>query len=358
VSALGELRRAYARRAAPATGRRTVGVAGGTVPTELVAAAGARAVDVSPGGGGRTPEADRYLERHADDDARATLQAALDGRLAWLDLLVLPRTSDALLEVYHTLKELVRLGRGEEVPPLYLYDLLHGRSEANRAYGLERTRELRSRLTAATGVTVTDEGLRAAVREANAARAAIRRLLDARRDPAAGIGGADACAIGAGRFMEPLAHAELLAAYLKEPRPALAGRARLLVLSAVPLSDPRLHEALERAGGVVVAEDDAWGSRAGGRDVPEDAPDPLAAVFDRVFLDVPSPHVASASARDEWLRAQVAQGGIDAAVVFIPETDQWFGWDHPRLRGLLDEAGIPSLLLRALDAAAIAGFLR
>jgi benzoyl-CoA reductase/2-hydroxyglutaryl-CoA dehydratase subunit BcrC/BadD/HgdB len=359
VSALAELRRAYERRAAPAAGRKTVGVAGGTVPVELVRAAGARAVDVSPGWREPTPDADRYLERHNDDDARATLQAALDGRLEWLDLLVLPRTSDAFVEIYHTLKELVRLGRGDAVPPLHLYDLLHGRSAANGAYGLERTRELRSRLSATTGVTVTDDGLRAAIREANAARAAIRRLLDARRDPAAGIPGVDALvAIGAGRFLEPRAHAELLAAYLEEHRPALARRPRLLVISAVPLSDVRLHEVLEGAGGVVVAEDDAWGAPAGGRDVPEEAPDPLAAVFDRVFLDVPSPHVAPAAARDEWLRGRIAEGGIDAAIVFIPETDQWFGWDHPRLRALLDGAGIPSLLLRDLDASEVAGFLQ
>lgn len=188
----------------------------------------------------------------------------------------------------------------------------------------------------------------------NGQRAALRRLAEARRDPAAGISGKEALAvIGAGRFLEPTVHEQLLLAYLAEERPRLEARLRLLVVPGAPLSDLRLHTLLEEAGAVVVAEDDSWGSRSAGADVPEDAADPLGAVFDAYFLHVPSPRVAPAAARDEWLRSELAKGGVDAVVFFIPRSDHWFGWDYPRLRSLVEAAGLPALLVRDLEREAV-----
>ncbi|HLH70375.1 MAG TPA: 2-hydroxyacyl-CoA dehydratase family protein [Candidatus Dormibacteraeota bacterium] len=359
MSAAAELQRHYrdrtaAARAASARGRKVVGLVGSTVPTELVLASDAYPLTVAAAPGGPTPNADRYLERHIEDDTRATLEALLTGAYAWLDLLVLSRAWDSHLELYYTLKEIVRLGEGHSIPPLSLYDLLHGRTPANRAYGLDRIRELRSRLAALTGVTATDQRLRAAIRAVNGQRAALRRLAEARRDPAAGISGKEALAvIGAGRFLEPAVHEQLLLAYLAEERPRLEARLRLLVVPGAPLSDLRLHTLLEEAGAVVVAEDDSWGSRSAGADVPEDAADPLGAVFDAYFLHVPSPRVAPAAARDEWLRSELAKGGVDAVVFFIPRSDHWFGWDYPRLKSLVEAAGLPALLVRDLEREAV-----
>ena len=53
------------------------------------------------------------------------------------------------------------------------------------------------------------------------------------------------------------------------PRSELAARARLLpTCRRSPTSHLHLHTVLEAAGGLVVAEDDWWGSRAPGADVP------------------------------------------------------------------------------------------
>jgi benzoyl-CoA reductase/2-hydroxyglutaryl-CoA dehydratase subunit BcrC/BadD/HgdB len=364
VSAWAELERHYhdraaAARAAGARGRKVVGLAGPAIPAELVLASEAYPLTVAAAPSGSTPRADRYLERHLDDEVRATLEALLAGAYAWIDLLVLSRASDGHLELYYTLKEIVRLGESERIPPLHLYDLLHGRTPANRDYGRDRVRELRSRLAATTGVTATDERLRAAVRAVNGQRAAVRRLLEARRDPEAGITGTHALVvIGAGRFLEPEVHRQLVLAYLAEERPRLDARPRLLVVPGAPLSDLRLYTLLEGAGAVVVAEDDGWGSRSVGADVPEEATDPLEAVFDAYFLHAPSPRVAPAAARDEWLRSEIARGGIDAVLFFIPRSDHWFGWDYPRLRALTEAAGLPALLVRDLAPGAVAGALR
>lgn len=122
MSAAAELQRHYrdrtaAARAASARGRKVVGLVGSTVPTELVLASDAYPLTVAAAPGGPTPNADRYLERHIEDDTRATLEALLTGAYAWLDLLVLSRAWDSHLELYYTLKEIVRLGEGHSIPP-------------------------------------------------------------------------------------------------------------------------------------------------------------------------------------------------------------------------------------------------
>jgi benzoyl-CoA reductase/2-hydroxyglutaryl-CoA dehydratase subunit BcrC/BadD/HgdB len=352
MSARGELESAYidrtrAARAARSLGRKVVGMVGATVPAELVLAAGAYPLTIAPVTTNATPVADRYMESHFDADVRTIFDAVVAGRFDWIDLLVIPRTADVHLELYYYLKEVVRLGEGDAVPPLHLYDLLHRQNESNREYGLERTRELRNRLSAATGIAVTDSRLRAAIEETNRRRRSIRQLLENRRDPAAGISGVTALRlIGAGYFLEPSGYAELLDRYLAEKRPPLPVGPRLLVISATALSDERLHRALEATGCVVVAEDDSWGSRAAGRDIDLEAADPLTATFDKYFHDVPSPRQAPAAARDEWLVSELDRKAIDAVVFYIPPADHWFGWDYPRLRDHVEAAGLPAVLLR------------
>lgn len=355
MTAYDELRTAYHDRgqavaAVPAGRGKVVGLVGATIPVELVLATGAVPVTVAALPTGPTPAADRYLEAHFDDEARATLEAVLAGRYERLDLLVLTRTSDAYLELYYVLKEVIRLDAGAAIPPLHLYDLLHGRSDANREYGLSRLRELASRLEASTGQKATEDRLRAATLATNRQRHAINRVLDARRDPGSGISGVEAMTvIGAGRFLDPSRHAELLDAYLGASKPPLGRRPRVVLTAGVALSDLRVHEALEAAGALVVAEDDAWGSRAGGALIPADADDILAAIFDKYFLDVPSPRLAPAAARDTWLRSQLTGDVPDALVTYVPSSDRWFGWDYPRLRALAAEASVPTLLLRNPD---------
>src|SRR5262249_22308971 len=130
-----------------------------------------------------------------------------------------------------------------------------------------------------------------------------------------------------------------------EPEPGLAGRPRLLVVPSEPLYHPRLHEALEAAGGLVVAEDDCWGARAAGADIPEDAP-PRAAIFEKYFTDLPTLEVSPRGPREAWLLQQVERGDVDAVVFYVPPSDQLFGWYYPGLKELLDGRGVPSLLLR------------
>jgi hypothetical protein len=345
--ALAVLQRCYEDRLAPLRERNgVVGVLGNAAPVELVLAAGRRPVLVAPEPPHPTPFADPWMESDFEWEQRSLVDRAVRGDFESLDLLIVTRSYH---EVYYYLKEIVRQGQGPKVPPLYMYDLMQSQRPAVRPYGLNRTSDLLARLERLAERPISDSDLRAAIALTNRRRRAIRDLLERRRQGQ--VSGATAVrAIGAGFFMDPSTYTETLTAFLAElpadePASDLAGRPRLLVVPSEPLYRPALHDALEAAGALVVAEDDWWGARAAGDDIPENAP-PMSAIFEKYFSDAPSLAVSPRAPREAWLRAQIERGDIDGVVFYVPPSDHLFGWYYPGLKAYLDERGVPSALIR------------
>lgn len=347
---MAALRHAYsarlelARNASGGSSGGVIGLVGNTIPVELVLACGRLPTLVTPDLTRGTPHADTYMEDVIAPETRALFESAATGELEFLDLLVLSRPYSQL---YYYLKEVYRLGRGQHFPALHMFDLMLSQRDAVRAYNWGRFEALVDRLERLSGQEVTDRRLRDAIAVTNRVRAVQRRLLDLRWRAA--LSGVDALvAIGAGYFMPPDAYVAALEQYLRslQPDPALESRARLLVVTAEPLSHTRLHAALEEAGAVVVAEDDCWGSRAPGADVPF-AGSAREAVFRKYWLDTCSAGVYPAAARERWLRKHALRPEVDGVIFYLPPSDHQLGWDYPRLNGWLSEHGKRSLLLRS-----------
>ena len=345
-----QLRWHYENRAAWAmeqhrAGAPVIGFTANTVPYELLRAAGAAPVLISPQGTA-TPLADEWMEPVFDHSIRVTFDRVLAGDWSFLSLLIAPRTSEQQYKLFLYLREAARQGCAN-LPPTCLYDLLHTRTPRSQRYGLERTKELTQRLAEITGQPITDESLTAAIHESNAARAAIRQLLRLRRRAKPKLSGAEAMAlIGAWNFMDRKTFAELAAQAVCELKklPSLNGP-RLLIKGAA-LDHPHLHQALESHGAVVVAEDDWHGARAAGRDIAL-GKDLLACVFRKYYRDAESPRVYPTEVADRWFECEALHDGIDGVVFYLPPEDDIRGWDYPQQKQFLDERGIPSLLARA-----------
>jgi benzoyl-CoA reductase/2-hydroxyglutaryl-CoA dehydratase subunit BcrC/BadD/HgdB len=342
VDALATLRQHYDDRlsAARASGVGVVGLLGTTIPTELVLATGRLPVQITPTLGRPTPDVDVYTEGDGPSELKALLQAAVDGAFAFLDLLILDRRHTHL---FYYLKEVYRLGRGPGIPPLHLFDLMGSQRPAVRAYNWKQLQALQERLS---GSGLTEAQLWDAIALTNRTRALQRQLLD-RRWRGEVSGAVAMQALGAGAFMHPAEYVEVLAAWLAELKPdaALEGRPRLLVLPSEALAYAHLHRALEDAGALVVAEDDWWGSRGPGEDVPL-AGSALEALFRKYWLDTAGPGVYPPEAREAWFVQHALRTDVDGVVFYVPPSDRQFGWDYPRLKAFLDERGKRSLLLR------------
>ncbi len=133
------------------------------------------------------------------------------------------------------------------------------------------------------------------------------------------------------------------AAQIIESRKPLACKRLLITGSSV--NHRGLHQALEKHGAVVVAEDDWWGSRSAGEDIPEQSDNLLRAIFEKYYYDTPSPRLFPLDTADAWFR-QASIDGTDGVVFYLPPEDYVAGWDYPRRRRYLDERKIPHLVVR------------
>jgi benzoyl-CoA reductase/2-hydroxyglutaryl-CoA dehydratase subunit BcrC/BadD/HgdB len=345
---LSILRHAYAARLeiareAQRNGASVVGIIGNAVPFELVLACGRVPVLIAARSGPPTPHADVFMEEIIPPETKALFESALTGGLQFLDLLILSRP---YAHLYYYLKEVYRLGRGPLFPQLHMYDLMHSQRDAVRAYNWGRTESLIERLERLAGEEITERRLRAAITATNRNRDLQRRLLEQRW--AGALSGVDALtALGAVYFMPPDDYHSALEGYLADLQPdaSLEARPRLLVVTSEPLAHTRLHEALEGAGALVVAEDDWWGSRAPGADVPM-AGSAREAILQKYWLDTASANVYPAQAREAWLQQHALRPDLAGVVFYLPPSDHQLGWDYPRLKSWLEAHHVPSLLVR------------
>jgi benzoyl-CoA reductase/2-hydroxyglutaryl-CoA dehydratase subunit BcrC/BadD/HgdB len=354
VSAIATLTKIYTERAIPLrSDTPIVGVTSNTVPWELLRAAGLRPVLLSPRRL-HTPRADRYMENVFSARMKAVFDLLLSHDAQSLSAVIIPRTSEQEHKLYLYLREVVRFG-AEHAPEPFLYNLLHARSPEAEAYGLERTRVLMTTLERLSGRSIQPDALSAAIAEGNAARQAIRGLLQQREGPAPRLSGTNALAlIGAWYFMDRSEYARLAQAALREiqTRPPLKGP-RILIKGSHQ-DWPDLCAAIEAHGAMVVAEDDWWGSRAAGQDI-DVTIDPIQAIFEKYYLDAPSPRVFPSEIADAWFLGKASD--VDGVIFYLPPEDDVIGWDYPRLRDLLDQRAIPHVMLRAESSHEIGAFL-
>ena len=341
-SAISTLTKVYQHRAIPQSGMPLIGVTSNTAPWELLRAAGLQPVLLSPRRA-LTPLADRYMEDVFSARMKGVFDFLISPDSALLRAVVIPRTSEQEHKLFLYLREVVRQG-AERAPEVILYNLLHSRSAEAESYGLARTHELKHALERLTSQPIEPEALSEAIAEGNAARQAIRDFLEQRDGSTPRLRGSEALAlIGAWYFMNRTEYSLLAQEALHEiqTRPPLQGP-RLLI-KGPPDDNPEFCEAIESQGAIVVAEDDWFGSRAAGRDI-DATMEPLRAIFEKYYLDAPSPRVFPAAIADSWFYRNASQ--VDGVVFHLPQEDDVIGWDYPRLRGFLDERAIPHLTLR------------
>jgi len=320
------------------------GYTSNTVPWELLRAAGFFPV-LLQAHTRETPHADVYMEPVFMRRMRSLFEVLLSGTGSFLKTLVIPRTSEQEHKLYLYLSEVIRQGNSAGIPQPYLFNLLHSHSAWARAYGLEETKRLLSYLAEITGRKTSQERLASAVTESNAARSAVRRLLRLRRGKSPRLSGSEALrVIGAWYFMdrsEYSAEADAVVSQLSRRAPLQGPR---IMIKGVSLDHPALHEAVEAEGAVVTAEDDWWASRAAGRDI-RTVSDPVRTIFEKYYLDAPSPRTFPPGAADRWFQAAVLRD-IDGVVFYLPPEDDVLGWEYPRQRRWLEDRGIPNLVIR------------
>lgn len=330
-----------AARAAHLKGQKVVGYVGNTVPVELILAAECMPVRIAPVSGD-TSLTDRYVETFSDTDVRLIFAAYCAGEYDFLDLLVIPRSTESQHKLYLSVREAWRTGIVSKGPELWLYDILHTQRESSRAYGLARTHDLLHRLAGLAGAAPDGAALGKAISMTNDTRNCLQELQ--RRRLTRPISGREALvATGATLFLPPGEANGALHEWLDADQHSACGGPRLLV-KGCPLDHDQLHALVERAGGRVVAEDDEWGARAAAPLIAMDRP-PMDAIFEYYWRDVPCVRLHPATG-DVWFEQALSPAIFDAVLFYLPPPDDIHGWSFPAERDQAKRAGMPWLLVR------------
>ncbi len=306
-------------------------------PRALLWAHGFLPVEVWGPPGQDTSAGDIHLQSYTCSVVRAGLSFLLSDLAAGADLLVVPHTCDSLQGLGSLLLDLLHTGK--TVLPFYV-----PRPEGGDAI-IFLARELRAYSAAlgeVSGKTPGDDEVSAALEADVAADQRFARLIE--RRTTLGFGAREFMRyLRTREYLPPAEYVALVDALLE--RPAVEPEAGIGVLVSGMLAEPSdFLDVIEGAGGRVVADDLACGSRrtypAGTRD------DPYERMAERLLGGPPDPtRAVPVQARIDHLSALAQASGARAVIFYGVKFCEPELFYLPQLRGGLESAGLRTLSL-------------
>jgi hypothetical protein len=352
VQALRRIEQLYDDRVQAVYNARTAGCAvvahlGWDVPHELALASGLTPIRLCGHAGAASPLGDALLGPMADGETRSQLHLLLEGGYGPLERLVIAHDSEALVRVFYLLRAFHKRDpqRVGKVPLPYFFDLLHMPHRTTGLYNRVRARQLNAVLAKWSGQVADESSLRHAINACNEVRRLLQRLQGLRRADETPLTGTQALKVMAASQFAPKAdYRPLLETLLADvcSLPVTRGGRRVFVTGSAQ-DNPDLYQAIEAAGGRVVAEDFDWGDRGVDLLVEEGTDDPLDAIVDRYHFASPGAAKYSVAARAAATAAQARDANAEAVICYIRNGDPGPRWDVPAQREALGD--IPLLLL-------------
>jgi benzoyl-CoA reductase/2-hydroxyglutaryl-CoA dehydratase subunit BcrC/BadD/HgdB len=331
------------------------------VPDELVLAAGMMPVQVYADPEKELVNTNKILEFAFDPVVRKQFEKMIDGTYKEVaDYLAVSNSTDVFIRIFLYLREIIRSMPEMPVPPTTFIDMLFTRNRMHQERNELIFDLFRKQLEEWSGKPVTDEDIKAAAQICNADRAALRKIGELRHGEQVRVSGTEALVIiGSGFFMDKKEHTELVEKLAEDAAgwPVIEGK-RVFVTGSVH-EDLLVYDMIEKAGGVVVAEDHDWGDRSYERDYNTAYP-PIRAIVDRYMLRSYSGKKAFVTQRVEALNEEVAAAKADAVLFYTNIYEDSASWDYPSQKKSLDGQGIPNacfakMLYPATDNEDLAG---
>lgn len=333
-----------------AAGRKIIGAYCVFVPEEIVLAANATLVGLCSGADFATQEVEKLLPRNTCALIKSAFGFKLGKVCPYLesaDLIVGENTCDGKKKAYETL--------GRLADNLYVMDLPQVKSEQGRALLLAEYNRFRMVMEELTGVHLTVDSLKQAIRTVNAKRAAIHRLSALRKADPAPISGLDALLANQVFFYDnPARFTESVNKICDELEQRVefrkgvfpAGTPRVLI-SGCPQAVPnwKLPFIVETSGAVIVGEESCVGER-GTRNLTDDSgqtvDEMLEAIVDR-YLQVDcaifTPNPQRLAHIEDMAAAYRADGVIHYGLQFC----QPYLMESMPVEKALEDKGIPCL---------------
>lgn len=311
-----------------------IGFVGPDVPVEALLAAGRPFGHLPWQAGGPTPFSDRVLESSFPFWARSLLEQWHSGAFDGLDAVVFSRAADASQRLYYYVAELKRRGRLGG-PDVVMFDIAHIRRESSVAH----TADAIGRLCRA--LDVESQRLTEAIGPANALREKLAAIAAART--------------GEGPLYERIGRAALWSdpsPWIDEVTVTAQRSSRRVVLAGSVPPDDRIHAAVEGAGASVVAEAHMYALTRLGPGLDGDgarSPNEPAELMIARHLQMSSASPRAWLDRAQRVAGMASEVGAAAVIIWLTREDEALAWQVPSQKKMLDERGVPTLVLPASD---------
>ncbi len=338
-------------------GKKVAGCFCAFTPLEILDAAGLLTVSLCGMSPETIPAAETELPRNLCPLIKSSYGFYLTDKCPYTyfaDVIVGETTCDGKKKMYEM------LGKGKNT---YILHLPQGRDVPYaREMWVEELRRFVKYLEDTFGVEVTDEKLRAAIRQRNALRAARCRLMELLKEDELPISGTELYTfldgIGFNFDVEDAiakvnALANDLAAHKSDK--VTPGGKRILV-TGCPIGGvfQKVVGAVERAGGNVVCFENCSGIKPARCMVDEQAADPVAAIAD-AYLDIGCAVMTPDTKRFEKLPALVKEFRADAVLDVALQACHTYLIEGRSIREICKEQGVPYMALETDYATADAG---
>ncbi len=250
-----------------------------TVPEEIIMAAGYMPFRMRGTGSTDTELADAYFSPINCSFPRHVMNQALKGEFKFLDALLCINACDHVRRIYDNW---VRYAKDiNETTFETVMSLPRKCGERQVDWYYDEINILRDQLAKHTGVEITDDKIREAIKLNNQARSVQKELYELRKADNPPITGAETLvAIVAGTAMPKERYIELMRQLIDDLKDAEGNtgyKARIMIVGG-ELDDPEYVNVIEDQGGLVVTDSNCFGSRLFWVNVDEEVKDPVRAL--------------------------------------------------------------------------------
>jgi len=331
-------------------GRKIIGSYCVFVPEEIVLAANATLVGLCSGADFAMEEVEKILPRNTCALIKSSFGFKLGKVCPFLesaDMIVGENTCDGKKKAYESLRDLVK--------NLHVMDLPQVKSNHGRALLSAEYDRFRNVLEELTGVPITAESLKQAIRTVNAKRAAVHRLSSLRKADPAPVSGLDALLVNQvffydnpARFTESVQKiCDELEIRIAEKKGVFPENIPRILVSGCPQAVPnwKLHSLVESSGAVIVGEESCVGER-GTRNLTDETGETIDemmdAIVDRYFqvdcaIFTPNPE------RLDHIREMVETYNADGVIHYGLQFCQPYLMESMPVQKALEEQDIPCL---------------
>jgi benzoyl-CoA reductase/2-hydroxyglutaryl-CoA dehydratase subunit BcrC/BadD/HgdB len=330
-----------------AKGGKVVGYISDDVPDEMVLAAGFFPFRMSGDPTSDTEEADKYSEYFLDPSVRSILNMLLTGKYDFLDFIIIPHHSDAVLKLYHQLWWIHRVNPAITFPPVYFFDVLHTPFLTSAIYVRDRLADLKRQLEEWSGKEIDNKALARAIAIGNENKTLLKRIAGLRTSEKPRLSGTEALrVIGTSAFVLKEEHNKLLRQLLDSAEGLPEREGVRMFVEGSDLDNLQFYALAESCNVVIVAEDSNWGNRYFDDPVDESA-DPMEALADRYHTRPSRLRTQSSSQRVDYCVQNAVNAKAQGTIFFLLEWDPALAWDQPDQEKALKVEGIPSLCFHA-----------